>query len=177
MKKYKRKAEVSVVSARDIILQEQIDNLSNQFASFPDMLRDSLSSSISSIVQQQVQAMTSEIADIHRISARKETIRKQENPGRNNNFTTNERQNFSHQSRDTQYNREPQKRPNYQEGPSERRFPDHFELAPDGRPFRCTTCGVLGHQSRNCKGTNFSCRYCGEIGHLKFACPKKQSKN
>jgi hypothetical protein len=175
MKKYKRKPGVNVISARDIILQEQIDNLSSQFASFPDMIRESLNVSISSIVQQQVKAMTSEIADIHRISAKKESQKSSENQQQNN-FKKDERQRVSEQSRNTQHDREMQ-RGNYHQERSERPYPDHFELAPDGKPYRCATCGVLGHRSRNCRGTNFSCRYCGEVGHLKFACPKKQSKN
>ena len=175
MKKYKRKAEVSVISARDIILQEQIDNLSNQFASFPEMIRESLTTSISSIVQQQVQAMTSDIADIHRISAKKEDSRKKEDQQRNNYFRRDDRE--SHSQQQNSSNREPKRDSNYNQGQAERSFPDHFEFAPDGRPYRCTKCGILGHHSRNCKGTNFSCRYCGEIGHIKFACPKKQSKN
>jgi hypothetical protein len=176
MKKYKRKPDVNVISARDIIFQEQTDNLSSQFASFPDMIRESLSVSISSIVQQQVKAMTSEIADIHRISAKKESQKSTENQQQNNNFKQDERQRFSEQPRSTQHNRETQ-RGNYHQERSERSYPDHLELAPNGKPFRCATCGVLGHRSRNCRGTNFSCRYCGEVGHLKFACPKKQSKN
>ena len=176
MKKYKRKPEVNVISARDIILQEQIDNLSTQFASFPDMIRESLSVSISSIVLQQVQAMTSDIADIHRISAKKESQKTTENYQRNNNFKQDERQRVSEQPRNMQHQQETLRR-NYQQDRSERYYPDHFELTPDGKPYRCVTCGVLGHRSRNCRGTDFSCRYCGEVGHLKFAYPKKQSKN
>jgi hypothetical protein len=106
MKKYKRKPEVNVISARDIILQEQIDNLSTQFASFPDMIRESLSVSISSFVQQQVQAMTSDIADIHRISAKKESQKTTENHQRNNNSKHKERKRVSEQPRNMQHQQE-----------------------------------------------------------------------
>jgi hypothetical protein len=146
MKKYRRKAEVSVISARDIILQEQIDNLSCQFASFPEMIRESFTSSISSIVQQQVQAMTSDIADIHRISAKKEGSRNKEDQQRNSNFRREERGNHS-QQQNSGNSHETRRESNYHQGQTERSFPDHFEFAPDGRPYRCTKYGILGHHT------------------------------
>ena len=203
MKKHKRRIEVREVSAREILLQQQIDALTNQFASVPEMLsemkmfRESLSSSISSIVQNQLKN-SPEIADIQKIAARERSReyqqRQQQQDQRRHqpDFRHNRDDDFNRQTREENFDSRQRRgrdydrpardsfargAPGQQQNQGERRFPEHFEIAPDGRPYRCTSCGILGHQSRNCKGTSQICRYCGETGHIKFACPKKQSKN
>ena len=165
MKKHKRKPNVNVINTRDLILQEQIDTLSAQFATFPDMIRDSLTSSISSIVQQQIRSIQSETGDINKISTKQQS-----------------QTNKDLQRDDRPAPRRPQQNEFRQERPNEQRshqneYPAHFQFAPNGKPYRCTKCGVLGHESRYCKGTTLTCRYCGEPGHIKFACPKKMAKN
>jgi hypothetical protein len=165
MKKHRRKPNVNVISTRDLVFQEQIDELSAQFASFPDIIRESLTSSISSIVQQQIRYLQPETSAINKIAA-KPSPRQEETPRRDDRPQPRRPQESEYRS-----NRQDQ------QGYQENRYPDHFQFAPDGKPYRCTKCGVLGHESRRCRGTTLTCRYCGEAGHIKFACPKKMAKN
>jgi len=165
MKKHKRKPSVNVINTKDLILQEQIDALSAQLASFPEMIRDSLTTSISSIVQQQIRSLQPETGDINKVSAKHEPHTKRD--PQQHDRTVQRRPQHNDFRRDRQYD----------QGHQENRYPDHFQFAPDGKPFRCTKCGILGHESRFCRGTTLTCRYCGEAGHIKFACPKKMAKN
>ena len=44
-----------------------------------------------------------------------------------------------------------------------------WELGINGFPIRCTSCGLLGHAERNCRGTKRVCDICHQVGHTKAA--------
>ena len=69
MKKYKRRIEIKAISADDVLLREQVTALTQQFASFPDVLRDSLGTTLSSMIDAKMDSFRKEITSINKVKA------------------------------------------------------------------------------------------------------------
>ena len=50
-----------------------------------------------------------------------------------------------------------------------REWQNNWKLDDNGYPVRCDKCGLRGHLSNECRGTNKRCEICGCVGHTKFA--------
>ena len=163
MQKYKRKADIRVVSAQEILLQEKVNALTEQLQN---------NAAIATKTNDKIDNLERELAEIKRISARN-----QQRNSDNRQPTTERQTGYQPRRSQEQQNILQQMRQTTQQNPQQGPFPDNFEIGPNGYPFRCRKCGVLGHRAFNCKGTRLSCRICNQIGHIQFACPEKQSKN
>ena len=164
MKKYKRRIEIKAVSAEDILLREQVSALTQQFASFPDILRESLGTTLSSMIDAKMDSFRTEISNINKVKAAPRPT------------TTSSNGNQHSKSIEQQQAVDTTARFTRQERPNSQNIWNNFESRADGTPITCHSCGVKGHTKKNCRGT-VVCHFCNQRGHVKSMCPRRMSKN
>ena len=164
MKKYKKRIEIKAISAEDILLREQVSALTQQFASFPDVLRESLGTTLSSMMDAKMDSFRREISNINKVQAApRQSTAPTNNYKHGNSFEQQQAVNTT-----AQFTR--------QANPSNQNNRNNFERQVDGTPITCHACGVKGHTKKNCRGTVI-CNYCNQRGHVKAICPLRMSKN
>ena len=149
-KKYKKRVEIKAVSADNILLREEMTAISEQFSRLPELMKDILGSTLSTMVDDKLEQLRAEVS---KVSPRTPIAQ----PER----THEQRQAVDAAMRFTRP-REFQQDFN--------RPPRQQERHPDGTPKTCFGCGVKGHTKKNCRGTVI-CRHCNQRGHIKDICP------
>ena len=160
MKKNEKKVEIKAVNAEDTLLREQVTALAHQFANLPQLLEDSLGSSLKSMIDSKIDNMRREIADINKIQPVKETSREHKREP-----TYEQRNAIDTTSKYTRQNGQDS---------TDQRPQRQLERHADGTPITCHACGLKGHSKKNCRGTVI-CRNCGQRGHISAIC--RMSKN
>jgi len=160
MKKHIKRVEIKAVTAEDTLLREQVCALTHQFTHLPQLLEDSLGSSLKSMIDEKIDNIRRELASINKIQPKNESQREtkpqQTYEQRNAINTTSQ---FTRQSGTAAPNQNPWRQ---------------LERHQDGTPITCHACGVKGHSKKNCRGT-VVCRNCGQRGHIAGIC--RMSKN
>lgn len=167
MKKHRKKATVRAVSAQEIILQEQVNALTIQITNLPALIKESLGTSMMS---EKIERLERELAYVNKIGGRGD---QRNQPEERRSAPRLQEQSQTRQPAEQRHNDYRQQEIKPREGS----YPSNFEIGPSGYPYRCHTCGVLGHRSFNCRGTSLICRICNRRGHIQAACPTKMSKN
>jgi len=164
MKKHKRRAAIREVSANELLLQEQVNALTAQISSLPALIKDSLGTSN---LSEKINGLERELAHIKKIGSRDD-----QRDGRRHYREDFDRSRERYPAEQRQSAYQPQET-NSRNGP----YPANFEIGPNGYPYRCHKCGILGHRKFDCRGTSLTCRICNRRGHIQAACPEKLSKN
>ena len=139
-----------------------------QISNLSALIKESLGTSMMS---EKIEQLERELAYVKKIGARNDH---HDQPEQRRTKQTHLEQNLPRYPAEQRQNDYRQQEITPREGP----YPSNFEIGPSGYPYRCHTCGVLGHRSRNCRGTSLICRICNRRGHIQAACPeKKMSKN
>ena len=185
MKKHRKKAAVRAISAQDLLLQEQVNALTTQITNLPTLIRDSLGTTL---MNDKIEQLERELAQVKKISSR-DDHREDRRTHETRQETMQPRYPAAYpEDRRARETRQDVIQPRYpaeqrqntyrhQEIKNDGQYPANFEIGPNGYPYRCHACGVLGHRRINCRGTSLICRICNRRGHIQAACPEKMSKN
>lgn len=160
MKKHEKRIEIKAVTAEETLLREQVSALTHQFTHLPQLLENSLGTSLKSLIDAKIDNIRREFADINKIQPRNEPTRgNKQQPTYEQRNAINTTSHFTIQNVTT----DPDQKPLRQ-----------LERHQDGTPITCHACGVKGHSKKNCRGTVI-CRNCGQRGHIAGIC--RMSKN
>ena len=160
MKKNVKRVEIKAVNAEETLLREQVTALAHQFTNLPQMLENSLGSSLKSMIDAKIDNMRREIADIDKIQPRSEPSRENKRePTYEQRNAINTTSTFTRQRGTDSADQRPMRQ---------------LERHQDGTPITCNACGLKGHSKKNCRGT-VVCRNCGQRGHIAAIC--RMSKN
>jgi hypothetical protein len=158
MKKNVKIVEIKAVNAEETLLREQVTALAHQFTNLPQLLENSIGSSLKSMIDAKIENMRREIADINKIKPRNGSENKQE-PIYEQRNAINTTSTFTRQRGIESADQRPLRQ---------------LERHQDGSPITCSACGLKGHSKKNCRGT-VVCRNCGQRGHIAAIC--RMSKN